>query len=57
MKTTTAARETTLLCRKIYRQDLDIAAMPEQVVKSFYKTEAPHTMYIGQVVAKLGPNP
>ena len=47
----------TLLCRKIYRQDLEIAAMPEQVVKGFYKTEAPHTMYIGQVVAKLCPKP
>ena len=49
--------ETTLVCRKIYRQDLEIAAMPEQVVKGFYKTEAPHTMYIGQVVAKLCPKP
>lgn len=40
---------TTLLCRKIYRQDLDTAAMPETVVSAFYKTEAPHTMYIGEV--------
>lgn len=44
----------TLLCRKIYRQDLDTAAMPEQVVRAFYETEAPHTMYIGQVVEILG---
>ena len=41
---------TTLLCKKIYRQDLDLAAMPENVVNAFYKTEAPHTMYIGEVV-------
>ena len=41
---------TTLLCRKIYRQDMDAAAMPEKVVNAFYKTEAPHTMYIGEVV-------
>ncbi len=41
---------TTLLCKKIYRQDLDSAAMPEPVVNAFYRTEAPHTMYIGEVV-------
>lgn len=40
----------TLLCRKIYRQDLDPAAMPEGVVKAFYQEEAPHTMFIGEVV-------
>lgn len=41
---------TTLLCKKLYRQDLDAAAMPEKVVTAFYKTESPHTMYIGEVV-------
>lgn len=40
----------TLLCKKIYRQDLDLAAMPGEVAESVYKTEAPHTMYIGEVV-------
>ena len=40
----------TLLCRKIYRQDLDTAAMPSDVVERYYKTEAPHTMYIGEVI-------
>ncbi len=44
---------TTLLCRKIYRQDLDTAAMPEKVVNAFYKTEAAHTMYIGEVAEIL----
>ena len=44
---------TTLLCRKIYRQDLDAPAMPVPVVNAFYKTEAPHTMYIGEVVEIL----
>ena len=47
---TFAQAHTTLLCKKIYRQDLDLAAMPENVVNAFYKTEAPHTMYIGEVV-------
>ena len=40
----------TLLCKKIYRQDLDALAMPQDVIKSYYETEAPHTMYIGEVV-------
>ena len=42
--------KTTLLCKKIYRQDMDINSMPESVVKSFYTTEAAHTMFIGEVV-------
>ncbi len=40
----------TLVCRKIYRQELDREAMPQEVVQAFYETEAPHTMYIGEVV-------
>lgn len=40
----------TLLCRKIYRQELDAAAMPTDVVHSYYDSEAPHTMYIGEVI-------
>lgn len=40
----------TLVCRKIYRQDLDTAQMPAGVVSSYYAEEAAHTMYIGEVV-------
>ena len=40
----------TILCKKIYRQDLDVSAMPEDVIRGYYTTEAPHTMYVGQVV-------
>lgn len=40
----------TLLCRKIYRQELDISAMPEDVAKAYYEVEAAHTMYVGEVV-------
>lgn len=43
----------TLLCKKIYRQDLDTAAMPAEVADSFYTEEAAHTMYIGEVVEIL----
>lgn len=40
----------TLVCRKIYRQDLDTAQMPAGVVSTYYVDEAAHTMYIGEVV-------
>lgn len=46
--------EVTLLCRKIYRQDMDVSAMPADVVKTFYETEAAHTVYIGEVVDIIG---
>ena len=42
--------EQVLVCRKIYRQDLDLSAIPEWAVKAHYRTEAPHTMYIGEVI-------
>ena len=42
--------EHVLICRKIYRQDLDLSAIPEWAAKVHYKTEAPHTMYIGEVL-------
>lgn len=41
---------TTLVCKKIYRQDLDLNAMPQDAVDRYYQGEAPHTMYIGEVV-------
>ena len=40
----------TLLCRKIYRQDLDKAAIPSDVIEKYYTEEVPHTMYIGEVL-------
>lgn len=48
--TTYAQAEVTLLCRKIYSQDLDLSRIPADAVKAYYETEAPHTMYIGEVV-------
>ena len=47
---TYAQAEVTLLCRKIYRQDLDPAHMPPEVVDTYYRTEAAHRMYVGEVV-------
>ena len=40
----------TIICKKIYQNDLDIKQIPEDVVKKYYQHEAPHTMYIGEVV-------
>lgn len=47
---TFAEAKATLVCRKIYRQDLDTAAMPADVASVYYEKGAPHTMYIGEVV-------
>lgn len=43
----------TILCQKIYRQDLEKAAMPAEVIADYYTEEAPHTMYIGEVLKVL----
>ncbi|MBO4562616.1 MAG: flavin reductase [Clostridia bacterium] len=40
----------TLVCRRIYRQDLDPAAIPEFARERYYETEAPHTMYVGEII-------
>ena len=40
----------TLLCKKIYWQDLDLSTMPQSVIETYYEPEAPHRMYIGEVV-------
>lgn len=45
----------TLLCKKIYFQDLDINhintnSIPQSEVDRFYGTESPHRMYIGEVI-------
>jgi len=47
---TFAEAKLTLLCKKIYRQDMERQLMPEGVVQDFYTPEEPHTMYIGEVL-------
>lgn len=42
--------KTTLLCRKIYRQDMTLDAMPADAIEKYYTEEAPHTMFIGEVI-------
>lgn len=45
-----AEAELTLVCKKLYFQDLDASRIPEDALDRYYKTEAPHRMYIGEVV-------
>lgn len=42
--------ETTLVCRKMYAQEMDLAAMPEDVQKDDYPEGDIHTVYIGEVI-------
>ena len=39
-----------LVCRKVYAQELDPVAMPDQVKEKWYPQSDFHTMYIGQIV-------
>ena len=40
----------TLLCKKIYCQDLDIKQIPQEFVDKYYLTEEPHRIYFGEIV-------
>lgn len=42
--------EITLICRKLFRQQLDVTSIPEDVAKAMYEGQAPHDMYIGEIV-------
>ncbi len=42
--------EVTLVCKKLFRQELKVENMPENVAKTFYEGQSPHDMYIGEVV-------
>ena len=45
--------EVTLVCRKLFRQELKVENIPEDIAASLYATDAPHDMYIGEVVEIL----
>lgn len=47
---TFAQAKRTILCKKLYAQDMDPAQIPEDVKARFYGTEPVHKMYIGQVL-------
>ena len=50
---TFAEAEVTLLCRKLFRQQLDVANIPAEIVSQYYHGDAPHDLYIGEVVEVL----
>ncbi|MCR5830266.1 MAG: flavin reductase [Lachnospiraceae bacterium] len=45
--------ELTLVCKKLFMQNLDPANMNEDIRNTFYSKDAAHDMYIGEVVAIL----
>ncbi|MDR0384326.1 MAG: flavin reductase [Christensenellaceae bacterium] len=42
---------TTIVCKKIYFQDLNKSQLPNTVIENWYKNEPVHRMYIGEVAA------
>ena len=42
--------EVTLVCKKLMKQPLEPSNMADDIAKQFYGTDAPHDMYIGEVV-------
>lgn len=45
--------ELTFVCHKLYSQQLDAASIPQFALERYYQTEAPHTVYVGEIVAVL----
>ena len=39
-----------IICKKIYQQELDVSHMPKDVIDAYYKVDEPHTMYIGEIM-------
>jgi hypothetical protein len=42
--------EVTLVCRKLFMQQLAVENMTPEVRNAFYSGDAPHDMYIGEIV-------
>ena len=45
--------EITFVCKKLFKQKLDVENMTADIAKQFYEGQAEHDMYIGEVVAIL----
>lgn len=50
---TYAEAKRTLLCRKLYWQDMELDRFPADVKERFFKTEPVHRMYIGEIIEIL----
>ena len=46
---TFAEANLTIICKKIYYQDLNLEVMDEETKKRYYTVDAPHRMFIGEV--------
>lgn len=40
----------TIICRKLFKQQLAVENIPEDIAADYYKKDAPHDMYIAEVV-------
>jgi len=40
----------TLVCKKIYWQDMKSDTLPQNIIDKYYQSEEPHRMYVGEVV-------
>ena len=40
----------TIICRKIYEQDLDKQKIPQEAIDRYYSDEPVHKMYVGEVI-------
>ena len=45
--------EITFVCKKLFKQKLDVENMTADIAKQFYEGQAEHDMYIGEIVAIL----
>lgn len=43
----------TLVCRKIYTLPMAVQGIPQEIAAQYYKTDAPHTLFFGEVLAIL----
>jgi len=40
----------TLLCRKLYHQDMELDRFPADVRERYFHTDPAHRMYIGEII-------
>ena len=50
-----AEAECTLVCKKMYMQPLALDCIPKDIAEALYSKDAPHDMYLGEVVEILRP--
>ena len=43
----------TFICKKIYQDELNKKNIPSKEIKTYYQSEDPHTMYIGEIIEIL----